>query len=80
MLRIVLIAGALVVGLSAQAYAAGCPGVSKQVTAGLAKSSLPAAKKSEIMALRDKGDGQHKAGKHGESIATLKSALAMLGK
>ena len=80
MLKHIAIAGALVLGLSAPAYAGGCPGLSKQVTAGLSKSTLPASKKAEITKLRDKGDSLHKTRKHGESVSVLNQALSMLGR
>ncbi|HUT49288.1 MAG TPA: hypothetical protein VM325_08110 [Alphaproteobacteria bacterium] len=80
MLKQIIIASALVVGLAAPAWAGSCPGVSKQVSAGLAKSTLPAAKKAEIMKLRNQGDMLHRTGKHGQSVAVLKRAMSMLGK
>lgn len=80
MLKHIAIAGALVLGLSAPAYAGGCPGLSKQVTAELSTSTLPAAKKAEVTKLRDQGDSLHKTGKHADSVKVLKQALSMLGK
>ena len=79
MFKYIAIASVVVLGLSVPAYAGGCPGLSKQVTAGLAKSSLPAAKKAEIAEQQKKGDMQHKTGKHPASVATLKAALKQLG-
>jgi len=76
----VFIATALILGLSLPAFAGSCPRLSQQVTAALESSSLPADKKAEITALRDKGDQQHKSGQHDASVATLKQALEMLGK
>lgn len=80
MLKHVAIAGVLVLGLSAPAYAGSCPRLSKQVTAELSKSMLPAAKKAEITKLRDQGDSLHKTGKHADSVRVLRQALSMLGK
>ncbi|MDH3234096.1 MAG: hypothetical protein OEQ29_11295 [Alphaproteobacteria bacterium] len=80
MLKQIIIASALVIGLAAPAWAGSCPGMSKQVSAGLAKSKLPAAKKAEITKLRDQGDMLHRTGKHAQSVAVLKRALSMLGK
>ena len=79
MLKHIVIASALIVGLSASAWAGGCPGMSKQVTERLAKSMLPAAKKTEITKLRNQGDMLHKTGKHTESVAVLTRAISMLG-
>jgi len=80
MLKQIAIASALVIGLTGPALANGCPGMSKQVTERLGKSSLPAAKKAEITKLRNQGDMLHRTGKHAESVAVLKRALSMLGK
>jgi hypothetical protein len=80
MFKHIVIASALVIGLSAPAWAGGCPGMSKQVTERLGKSTLPAAKKTEITKLRDRGDMLHRTGKHKESVAVLQRALSMLGK
>lgn len=79
MLRHIVIASALVIGLSAPAWAGGCPGMSKQVTERLAKSMLPAVKKVEITKLREQGDMLHRTGKHKESVAVLTRAISMLG-
>ena len=69
----------MVLGLSLPAHAGTCPGPSHQVGAALPNSSLPADKKAEVTALRAKGDALHKSGKHGQSVAALKQALALLG-
>ena len=79
MLKQIIIASALIVGLSSPAWAGGCPGMSKQVTERLAKSTLPAAKKTEITKLRNQGDMLHRTGKHKESVAVLTRAISMLG-
>jgi len=79
MLKYAFLAAALVLGLSAPAYAGSCPKLSKEITAALEKSDLPDAKKAEIMELQKQGDAQHSGGEHGKSVETLKAALKMLG-
>lgn len=79
MFRQIIVASVVVLGLTSPALAGSCPVLSKKVTAMLANMSMPAAKKAEITALRNKGDGEHRTGKHAQSVATLKKALAMLG-
>ncbi len=80
MRKIVLIAGALVLGLSVPAYAGSCPRLSKEVGAALGSSTMSAAVKAQAMSLREKGDGLHSSGRHGDSVAAHKQALALLGK
>ena len=80
MRKIVLIAGALVLGLSVPAYAGSCPRLSKEVDAALATSTMSAAVKAQAMSLREKGDGLHSSGRHRDSVAAHKQALALLGK
>ncbi|MCZ6859692.1 MAG: hypothetical protein O7I42_05350 [Alphaproteobacteria bacterium] len=79
MFKQIIVASFVVLGLTSQALAGSCPVLSKQVTAGLAKMSMPAAKKTEITKLQNKGDMEHRTGKHAQSAATLKKALAMMG-
>ena len=47
----------------------------KAIDAALKTSTVSAAQMSEIKALRDKGDADHKAGKHGDSIKSLHQAV-----
>lgn len=79
MFRQIIVASVVVLGVATPAFAGTCPVLSKQVTAGLAKSSQAAATKAEITTLRNKGDMEHRTGKHAQSVTTLKKALAMLG-
>ena len=64
---------------SATAMAAHCPKDVKAIDAALKTSTVSAAQMSEVKALRDKGDAEHKAGKHGDSINSLHQALEILG-
>ena len=79
MFRHIIVASVVALGFATPALAGSCPVLSRQVTAGLAKSSQPAATKAEITTLRNRGDKEHRTGKHAQSVATLKKALAMLG-
>ncbi len=79
MFRQIIVASVVVLGTATPALAGTCPVLSRQVTAGLATSSLTPAKKADITTLRDRGDAEHRTGKHAQSVVTLKKALAMLG-
>ena len=79
MLKHIMVASVVVLGLTSPALAGTCQVMSKQVAAGLANSSLPAAAKAEIAKLREKGDEEHGEGKHDHALAEYTKALAMLG-
>lgn len=78
MLKPIIVACTLALGFALPAQAGSCPTISKQVSAKLAQSSMPAAKKAEVERLRTQGESQHKGGKHAESVATLRRALSMI--
>jgi len=61
-------------GFASPALAGHCPKDVKRIDTALAQQSNPKAK-----ALRDKGDGLHKAGKHKDSLAALHEAMDILG-
>jgi len=73
-----LIAAALLVAFSAPALAFHCPADVKAIDNALSKSSLSAAQKTEVMKLRDKGEAQHKAGNHQDSVNTLAEAMRII--
>ncbi len=73
-----ILAAALAAFVATPALAGHCPADVKAIDAGLAKMSLSAAKMSEIKALRNKGNAQHKAGQHKQSTNTLAKAMRML--
>lgn len=77
-LSAVLLSLALLVALSAPAFASTCPRLVKQIDQKVAAMHLTGDKAAEVKKLRDEGEAQHKAGKHSESVATLKKALALL--
>jgi len=78
MLRKTLLAGATLMLLAAPALAAHCPADAKAIEAALSKSSLGAAQKAEITALKDQGMAAHNAGNHRESEAMLADAMRRL--
>jgi hypothetical protein len=79
MLKRIIIASALVVGITSPAWASGCPGISQQVTQKLAKSNMSAAEKAKVVKLQSEGNMLHRTGKHKEAIAMLTRANSMLG-
>ena len=56
--------------LSTLAMAHGCPGEMKKIDAALPTAKLSAQDMSKVKDLRAKGEEQHKAGQHTESMAT----------
>jgi hypothetical protein len=64
---------------SAPAFAGQCPVDMKKIDAALANASLSTAQLAEVTALRTEGESQHKSGDHGDSVATLAKAKAILG-
>lgn len=69
---------ALVVA-SSLAAAGNCPNEWKAIDAALPKAKLDAKQVAEVKKLRAEGEQLHKAGKHGESMATLGKAKKILG-
>lgn len=78
-LRTAFVAAALAL-IAVPAIAGQCPLDIKKIDAALAAgTSLDAAKIAEVKAIRDQGAKLHKGGKHGQSVATLATAKAILG-
>ena len=76
----ILMAAILSVLFVAPAFASSCPVMVKDIDAALAASpNLSAAQLAEAKGLRDKGEAEHKAGQHGESVKTLQKAKEILG-
>jgi hypothetical protein len=67
--------------LAAPAYAFHCPGDMADIDVTLKEKAqtLSADVLAEVKKLRAEGEALHKAGKHGESVATLAKAKALLG-
>lgn len=75
----IVVAVGLVVVLSAGgAWAFKCPSLAKQANELLSSTSSNTAKYSNAKALIEKGEGQHKAAQHADSVATLEEALKVL--
>jgi len=74
-----LLTGVAVLLLTTSVSAGQCPGLVKKVDEALASSQLSEADKAKVMELRNKGESQHAAGNHAESVATLNEALQALG-
>ncbi|HVJ59794.1 MAG TPA: hypothetical protein VM528_04460 [Burkholderiaceae bacterium] len=76
-LRIIVAAATL--AFSSLALANSCPAEMKKIDEALAKNpKLTDAQMSEVKKLRAEGEAQHKAGKHGESMAALDKAKKVL--
>lgn len=74
-----LLALAVITGLSLPALAGQCPVDIKKIDVALAgSSSLPASALKPIKTLRDTGQRLHNAGKHGDAVKTLAGAKDML--
>lgn len=79
MKRIVL-AGAFSILMATPVLAGSCPLMVKDIDAALQSAKgLTAEQVAEVKALRDQGEAQHKAGSHGDSVATLQKAKNILG-
>lgn len=62
----------------APALAGHCPKDVRLIDQSLKTARISDANMTTVKALRDKGDGQHKAGQHGASLATLHEAMKIL--
>jgi len=78
-LGVLLLSLAVLLSLTAPVLAGQCPSLVRKIDAKLGEMQLPPEKAAEIKALRDEGARLHRSGQHGDSVATLKKALAMLG-
>jgi hypothetical protein len=78
-MRHVAIAAALLVALSAPAFANHCPKDMAAIDAALAKNpQLSKTQLDEVKKLRAQGEAEHKAGKHKESVQSLQKAEDIL--
>ena len=78
LLKKVLLATSLMC-LSSFALAHGCPGEMKKIDAAMPTAKLSSADMSKVQSLRAKGEEQHKAGQHTESMASLGEAKKVMG-
>jgi len=65
--------------ISGLAFAHGCPGEMKKIDAALPNTKLSAADQTKVKDLRAKGEAQHKAGQHTESMQSLAEAKKIMG-
>lgn len=72
-------AAALLMFATAPAFAGSCPLQMKKIDAAIEGANLSPADMGKVKGLRAKGEALHKAGKHAESVKTLKEAQAILG-
>lgn len=76
----VAIVAAFAAGFFATPALAGhCPRDVRLIDQSLMTTKVSAADMSKVKALRDTGNGQHKAGQHGASLKTLHEAMKILG-
>jgi hypothetical protein len=74
----VLLATSLIC-LSSFVMAHGCPGEMKKIDAALPNTKLSTQDASKVKDLRAKGEEQHKAGQHTESMKSLADAKKIMG-
>ncbi|HWG80870.1 MAG TPA: hypothetical protein VN681_13895 [Stellaceae bacterium] len=75
----IAIAGALLLALSAPAFANHCPKDMAAIDAALSKNpQLSTAQLEQVKKLRAQGEAEHKAGKHKESLQSLQKAEDIL--
>ena len=78
--NIAVVAGVLALAISGPAFASSCPKHMAAIDAAMAKSpKLTAQQMNDVKALRAKGEADHKAGKHTESMDSLGKAEKILG-
>ena len=65
--------------MSSFAMAHGCPGEMEKIDAAMPTAKLSAADMTKVKSLRAKGEEQHKAGQHTESMASLGEAKKTMG-
>lgn len=75
---VAMVAGLVVVFSAGGAWAFKCPSLAKQANELLSSTSSNTEKYAKAKALIEKGEGQHKAAQHADSVATLEDALKIL--
>lgn len=78
-MKSLIAAAAILAALAGPALANDCPNQLKMVEDMLSKSTLDDAAKKKIQDHIDQAKAEHEAGKHDESLATLKDASKLLG-
>ena len=79
-MKTILVAAAVLMAMTAPAFAKHCPKDVKIIDQSLVKATgLNKMQMTEVKALRDKGAAHHKSGNHGEAIKALHAAAKILG-
>ncbi len=78
-LRRTLLAGGILLGLAAPAFAFQCPADLAEIDAALQTAELNEEQKQRVQELRAEGERLHEQGRHQESVETLAQAKAILG-
>ena len=80
MIKRILMAAAVALGLTAPAFAFHCPKDMAEIDAALAKNpKLTPEQLAEVKKYRADGEAYHKAGKHQEAVDALAEAKEILG-
>ncbi|MBM3349612.1 MAG: hypothetical protein FJY58_07945 [Betaproteobacteria bacterium] len=74
-----LLVSTVLLAASGLALAHGCPGEMKKIDAAMPTTKLSAQDTAKVKELRAKGEEQHKAGQHTESMKTLADAKKIMG-
>ncbi len=77
-MKSLLAAAAILSALSVPVFAAECPTLLQQAEANLKMSTQDEAAKQKITDHITQAKAEHDAGKHDESVATLKDALSLI--
>ena len=77
--RLALLAGGVLLGLSAPAFAFQCPSEMAKIDEALQTAELSEEQKQRVQELRDEGERLHEEGQHQESLDTLAQAKEILG-
>ena len=70
--------GALLILLSAPAFAFHCPADVKAIDHALETADLSAEQEAKARALRDEGEALHEAGQHKEAVDKLSEAMRLI--
>lgn len=77
-MKSLIAAAAIIVSLSAPAFASECPSLIKNAEEAMKAATLDDAKTKKIMEHIATAKAEHEAGKHVESIAILNDALKLI--
>lgn len=78
-MKSLLTAAVVLAGLAVPAFAGECPALVQKAEEAMNAATLDEAMMNKVMEHIALGKTQHDESKHGESVATLKDALQLLG-